>query len=122
MPMSRAAAQALDDFRIGSGAEIEALLGRLEAERTLVTLSSPDGHSFTTLLWNLDVPRRQLAFHAEGGGDTIAALLTSSFCRPRAWKAASSTRIRPAADAIAMVPLPRALLVLQAWAGGQVCL
>lgn len=77
MPMSRAAAQALDDFRIGSGAEIEALLGRLEAERTLVTLSSPDGHSFTTLLWNLDVPRRQLAFHAEGGGDTIAALLTS---------------------------------------------
>jgi len=42
----RAQASALDDYRITSAIEIFDLLRQVESSRTLVTLSSPEGHSY----------------------------------------------------------------------------
>lgn len=68
---------ALDDYRLTSSVEIFDLLRQVETSRTLVTLSDPDGHSYTTLLWNVDPQRSLLGFSGDGEHEGLRALLQS---------------------------------------------
>lgn len=77
MPMSLSASNALDDYRISATSEIEDLLRRMEAERALITLSGPDGVSYTTLLWGIDSPRGLISFSADGADSALQTLLES---------------------------------------------
>ena len=73
----RAQASALDDYRITSTIEIFDLLRQVEASRTLVTLSSPEGHSYTTLIWNIEPDRELVGFSGESNHAGLRALLES---------------------------------------------
>lgn len=77
MPGSRAASAALDDYRITSQVEIQALLQQLLDTRALVTLSGPHGDSYTTLMWSADPARHTICFSAEDGAPQLGALLES---------------------------------------------
>lgn len=77
MPTSRAAQEPLDDYRIASSVEIQALLEQVQAQRALVTLSSPDGASYTTLLCGIDPRLGVISFSGDGGDDAMQALLES---------------------------------------------
>ena len=74
----RAQASALDDYRITSTIEIFDLLRQVEASRTLVTLSSPEGHSYTTLIWNIEPDRELVGFSGESNHAGLRALLESN--------------------------------------------
>ncbi len=75
MPLSRAEAADLDEYRITASAEIQALLQKLIDERVLVTLSGPQGGSYTTLIWQVDAARQTLSFSASDGDARLDALL-----------------------------------------------
>lgn len=77
MQMSRASQASLDDFRLSASAEVQTMLQRMEAERCLVTLSTPDGLTFTTLLWGIDVPRGVISFSGDSTDTTLRSLLQS---------------------------------------------
>lgn len=77
MPGSRAAAAELDDYRITSPVEIQALLKQLLDARSMVTLSGPNGESYTTLMWTAEDNRHGLCFSAEDGDARLDALLES---------------------------------------------
>lgn len=77
MPGSRAAAAALDDYRITSSVEIQALLQQLLDARALVTLSGPNGDSYITLMWSADPARQMITFSAEDGDARLQGLLES---------------------------------------------
>lgn len=68
---------ALDDYRITSTIEIFDLLRQIEASRSLVTLSSPEGHSYTTLIWQIEPDRGLLGFSGESHHAGLSALLES---------------------------------------------
>ncbi len=65
----------LDDFRITSPTEVANLMLRLEAERSLLTLSGPQGDVFTTLLQEVDTAHRRIHLSAEDGNDRLDAML-----------------------------------------------
>lgn len=73
----RAQANALDDYRITSTIEIFDLLRQVEASRTLVTLSSPEGHSYATLIWHIEPERGTVSFSGESNHAGLRALLES---------------------------------------------
>jgi c-di-GMP-binding flagellar brake protein YcgR len=75
MPGSIAAAAELDDYRITSDVEIQDLLKQLLDARPLVTLSGPNGESYTTLMWAADNDRHTLCFSAEDSNAQLDALL-----------------------------------------------
>lgn len=75
MPFSRADAAALDEYRITAQAEMQALLQQLLDHRTLVTLSGPNGVSYTTLMWQADPARHTLCFSASDKDAQLDALL-----------------------------------------------
>jgi c-di-GMP-binding flagellar brake protein YcgR len=77
MPGSREAQATLDDFRITSAVEIQSFMQRLVEGRTLVTLSGPGGHSYTTMMWSSDPARGVVCFSAEDGDSRLQALLES---------------------------------------------
>jgi flagellar brake protein len=67
----------LDDFRITSPIEIQALLKQLLEHNIMVTLSGPCGVSYTTLLWAADAPRGVMSFSAESNDQRLQQLLES---------------------------------------------
>lgn len=67
----------LDDFRIASAVEIQAILRQLVESHTMVTLSAPSGASYTTLLWAVDTTRGVLCFSAESTDPRLQPLLDS---------------------------------------------
>lgn len=73
----RASRSALDDYRITSTIEIFDLLRQIESSRALVTLSSPKGHSYTTLIWQIEPERGLIGFSGESNHDGLRALLES---------------------------------------------
>ena len=77
MQTSRASQASLEDFRLSAPAEIIAMLQRMEAERCLVTLSTPDGVTFTTLLWGIDAPREVISFSGDSTDTSLRSLLES---------------------------------------------
>jgi len=60
-----AAADSLATYRVTSRHEIAALLGELRDSGVPVTLSGPDGGSYTTTLWSLDAPGDHAGFGAD---------------------------------------------------------
>lgn len=69
--------QDLDDFRIASAVEIQAMLRQMLERNIMVTLSSPNGASYTTLLWAVDPSRGIICFSAEAGDPRLQQLLLS---------------------------------------------
>lgn len=65
----------MDDYRITTAVEIDALLKRLLDGNTLMTLSGPGGHSYSTMLWSVDSTRGIVCFSAEAGDARLQALL-----------------------------------------------
>lgn len=65
----------LDEFRVDSPGEVQALLRSLVDAATPVHLSSPDGHHCSSTLWVVDGPRRRLSFVADTLGPELGALL-----------------------------------------------
>lgn len=79
MPLSRMRDDAarLDDFRLTSTVEIQGVLRRLVDSRAMVTLSTPGGASYTTILWAADASRGIVCFSAEDGDLRLQRLLES---------------------------------------------
>lgn len=77
MSLSRANAAALDEYRVTSPVEIQALLQQLLDQRALVTLSGPHGDSYTTLLWKADPARQMICLGASDGDAKLDALIES---------------------------------------------
>ena len=73
----RARQSALDDYRITSAIEIFDLLRQIETARALVTLSSPEGRNYTTLIWNIDPDRDTVGFSGESNDPSLRTLLES---------------------------------------------
>jgi len=69
--------QALDDYRIGSAAEIQDLLRQLIDKRTMVTLSGPGGASYTTLMWSAQPDRKVMCFSVDDKDPRLATLLAT---------------------------------------------
>jgi c-di-GMP-binding flagellar brake protein YcgR len=65
----------LDDFRVDSPAELQALLRSLVEAATPVHLSGPGGSHCSTTLWVVDAPRQRLSFVADTAGPPLDALL-----------------------------------------------
>lgn len=66
----------MDNCRLTSSIDIEALLQRLLDSRALVTLSGPQGSHYTTVLCGMDGERAVLDFDAQAGDAVgLAALL-----------------------------------------------
>lgn len=79
MPLgaTRDSSEALDDFRISSAVEIQAILRQLLESHAMVTLSAPGGASYTTLLWAVDTTRGIVCFSAEASDPQLQPLLDS---------------------------------------------
>jgi c-di-GMP-binding flagellar brake protein YcgR len=77
MLASRTAPASLDDYRITARAEILALLEQVQRQRALLTLSSPDGNSYTTLLYGIDAKLGLISFSADGKNESMQMLLAS---------------------------------------------
>jgi c-di-GMP-binding flagellar brake protein YcgR len=75
MPGSSIHQAELDDYRITSAGEIQGLIQRLLEERTLVTLSGPQGERYITMLWQTDAASHCLSFSAEDGDSRLDELL-----------------------------------------------
>lgn len=84
-PSARAADAALDEYRITSPVEVGALLEKIRDARTLVTLSGPGGHSYTTLLLSVDAARGLICFGGETGHEGLRALLSSGLVEAAAY-------------------------------------
>ncbi len=76
MPMDnvRSAATGLDEFRVDTGAEIEALLRQLQGQRVLVTLSTPEGDSLMAPLSTVQTGHGGLCFVVRGDEPALPAL------------------------------------------------
>lgn len=58
-------AAALNEYRIDSPREVQALLRQFMDGNVLITLASSNGQSLTTTVWTLDPPRAQIGFAAD---------------------------------------------------------
>lgn len=67
----------LDDYRITSEIEILDLLRKIEESRALITLSSPEGLNYSTVIWNIDADRNLLSFSADKQKPSLRTLLES---------------------------------------------
>lgn len=77
MSQTKGSVAHLDDYRITSSVEIQALLKQLLESHTLVTLSGPQGSSHTTMLWAVDSSRGIVCFSAEENDPSLEPLLES---------------------------------------------
>lgn len=69
--------KSLDEYRISSPVEIQAILKQLCDTGTFVTLSAPGGVSYTTLMWTADPQRGHVSFSADPADPQVPALLES---------------------------------------------
>lgn len=69
--------KALDEYRISSPVEIQAILKQLCDGGQFVTLSAPGGVSYTTLMWTADPQRGHVSFSADPSDPQVPALLDS---------------------------------------------
>lgn len=77
MPLDGHRDSALDEFRVRSPAEVQALLRQLSDANVLLQLSTPDGHAYTTTLWALDPARGLISLAADPTDARLAALVDS---------------------------------------------
>lgn len=67
----------LDEFRVDSAYEIDAILNQLCDTGAFVTLSAPGGVSYTTLMWTADADHDVVVFTADANDPQVPALLDS---------------------------------------------
>jgi len=67
----------LDEYRISSPVEIQAILKQLCEGGSFVTLTAPGGVSYTTLMWTADPQRGHVSFSADPSDPQVPALLES---------------------------------------------
>lgn len=77
MKKTRSSQPGLEEFRLTNRSEIESMLQRMESDRSLITMSTPDGQNFTTLLWGMDGQRRQIFFSGDSSDLALRNLLES---------------------------------------------
>jgi flagellar brake protein len=65
----------LDEFRLGSPAEIQSVLKDLVSGQVLVNLNGSDGASYTTTLWTVDAARGMLSFSADPDSSQVQQLV-----------------------------------------------
>ncbi len=65
----------LDDFRLSSPPEVQALLKRLFDENVPLHLNTPQGAVYTTTLWGIDAERAMLAFGADATSPHLQRML-----------------------------------------------
>jgi flagellar brake protein len=65
----------LDAYRLGTPAEVAAMLRRLLEANVLLNLNTPHGAVYTTTLWAIDAARGVLSFAAEPNDPQVQALL-----------------------------------------------
>lgn len=70
-----AAAGSLEEFRVSAPAEVHALLKELLDGNVLVTLSTPEGLSYTTTVWSIDTARGVLSLSADAGDPRMSDLV-----------------------------------------------
>lgn len=69
--------KALDEYRISSPVEVQAILKQLCDSGCFVTLSAPGGVAYTTLMWTADPQRGHVSFSADPSDPQVPALLDS---------------------------------------------
>lgn len=67
----------LEEFRVRSPAEVQSLLRQLADTNTLLHLSTPAGHSYTTTLWALDPGRGLISLAADPTDARLAGIVDS---------------------------------------------
>ena len=72
---ARAHPEALDDFRVHTQTEIGAMLRDLNAQRVLVTISTPEGIAYTTTVWDVDASRGTVSFSADADDPRLPQML-----------------------------------------------
>jgi c-di-GMP-binding flagellar brake protein YcgR len=77
MSPQEATEQRPDDFRVDADPEIEAWLRQLLSQQVTLQLSTPEGLSYGTRLWNLDPERHALNLEAQGHAGQLQALIDS---------------------------------------------
>lgn len=77
MPATLSSTGQLDDYRITSTVEIQALLKQILDGNTLVTLSGPQGASHTTMMLSADSSRGVVCFSADADDPNLESLLES---------------------------------------------
>lgn len=65
----------LDEFRVSSPRDIQAILKQLLDGSVLVALHGDDGAVFTTAIWTLDAQRGTIGFNADPADPAMTALL-----------------------------------------------
>ncbi len=68
---------ALDEYRITSPVEIQAILKQLCDGGSFMTLTAPGGVSYTTLMWTADPQRGHVSFSADPKDPQVSPLLDS---------------------------------------------
>jgi c-di-GMP-binding flagellar brake protein YcgR len=68
-------AGSLEEFRVSAPAEMQGLLKELMDGNVLVTLSTPEGLSYTTTVWSIDPARGILSLSADAGDQRMADLV-----------------------------------------------
>ncbi|HWP20406.1 MAG TPA: flagellar regulator YcgR PilZN domain-containing protein [Burkholderiaceae bacterium] len=75
LPEGAAQHESLDDFRIGDPYEILALLRQMAEMRTVLTIATPGGVSYTTTVWEVDRTRKLVRFAADRVDDHLRRVL-----------------------------------------------
>jgi flagellar brake protein len=75
LPVPLGAPGALDEFRVCAPAEVQGLLKNLIDGNVLVTLSTPEGLSYTTTVWSIDAQRGVLSMSADAADPRMADLV-----------------------------------------------
>jgi c-di-GMP-binding flagellar brake protein YcgR len=73
-PMSRTMGS-LDEFRVHAPPEVHGLLKELINGNVLVTMSTPEGVSYTTTMWTIDPARGTLALAADAANQRVHELV-----------------------------------------------
>jgi c-di-GMP-binding flagellar brake protein YcgR len=113
MPGTRDHPAHLADFRITSTAEIQGIIQRLLEDRTLVTLSGPQGESYITMLWQADAANQSLSFSAEDGDGRLDALLEGGEISVVAYL--DSIKVQFDLDGVLQVSAPRGRTLRANW-------
>jgi c-di-GMP-binding flagellar brake protein YcgR len=115
------AADGLDDFRVGSGREVAALLRRLLDAGTTLILGAPNGAHVRTTLWTVDTIRERLAFTADRHDPQVQSLLDAGEAVAVGYldsvklqfDVGSMLLVHGAASSVLQAPLPREMFRFQ---------
>jgi hypothetical protein len=122
LPMSLDAISAahggLDEFRVSSPPEVNALLKQLNDGNVMLNLNGSDGSTYTTTLWTLDTARGVVGFSAQPDSSAVQALLEAE--EVVAVDVQELVLVRSANGGVLSATLPRELFRFQRRSGFRV--